>query len=109
VRESDGLAMSSRNSYLDPQQRKQALILHRALMQVKKSWEAGERDAAKLITAGREEVAMEKSARLDYFEIVDRESLEAVKKAEGRALVAVAAFVGGTRLIDNILLGTEET
>ena len=104
VREPDGLAMSSRNAYLDPQQRKQALVLHRALMRVKKSWEAGERAAAKLAAAGREEVAGEKSVRLDYFEIVDADSLDPVETVVGGALVAVAAFLGPTRLIDNILL-----
>jgi pantoate--beta-alanine ligase len=104
VREPEGLAMSSRNSYLDPRQRKQALVLHRALMRVKKSWEAGERAAAKLAAAGREEVAGEKSVRLDYFEIVDPDSLDPVEIVVGGALVAVAACVGPTRLIDNMLL-----
>jgi pantoate--beta-alanine ligase len=104
VREADGLAMSSRNAYLDPQQRKQALALQRALMRVKRSWEAGERDAGKLLAEGREEVAGEKSIRLDYFEIVDPDSLDAVETAANGVLVAVAAFVGSTRLIDNIVL-----
>jgi pantoate--beta-alanine ligase len=104
VREADGLAMSSRNAYLDPAQRRQALVLHGALMRVKKSWEGGECDAAKLAAAGREEVAREKSVRLDYFEIVDPENLDPVGNVADGALVAVAAFVGPTRLIDNILL-----
>jgi pantoate--beta-alanine ligase len=104
VREPDGLAMSSRNAYLDAQQRNQALELHRALMRVKKSWESGERDAAKLAAMGREEVTGEKSVRLDYFEIVDPESLDPVENVANRVLVAVAAFVGPTRLLDNILL-----
>jgi pantoate--beta-alanine ligase len=104
VREADGLAMSSRNAYLDPQQRKQALALQRALMRLKRSWEAGERDAGKLLAEGREEVAGEKSIRLDYFEIVDPDSLDAVETAANGVLVAVAAFVGSTRLIDNIVL-----
>jgi pantoate--beta-alanine ligase len=104
VREPDGLAMSSRNAYLDPMQRKQAVVLHRSLLRVKRSWEAGERDAAKLAAAGREEITEEKSVRLDYFEIVDPDSLDPVKDVTGGALIAVAAFVGTTRLIDNILL-----
>jgi pantoate--beta-alanine ligase len=108
VREADGLAMSSRNAYLDPQQRSQALVLHRALMQVKKSWVAGERDVAKLMAAGREEVVGEKSVRLDYFEIVNPDSLDPVRDLADGALVAVAAFVGPTRLIDNILLPRSE-
>jgi pantoate--beta-alanine ligase len=104
VREADGLAMSSRNAYLDGAQRRQALVLHRALARVEDMWEAGERDAEKLGAAGREEVAGEKSVRLDYFEIVDPESLDPIEDLAGGALVAVAAFVGPTRLIDNIQL-----
>ena len=104
VREADGLAMSSRNAYLDPQERKQALVLHRSLMRVRKLFEAGERSAEKLMAAGREEIAGEKSVRLDYFEIVNPESLDSVEKVGSGVLVAVAAFVGATRLIDNILL-----
>jgi pantoate--beta-alanine ligase len=106
VREADGLALSSRNAYLDEQQRKQALVLHQSLLRVKKSWEAGEQDAAKLVAAAREEFAQKKSVRLDYFEIVDPDSLDPVESAAQGALVAVAAFVGTTRLIDNILLPT---
>jgi pantoate--beta-alanine ligase len=104
VREADGLAMSSRNAYLDPAQRRQALVLHRSLTRVQKSWEGGERSAEKLAAAGREEVAGERSVRLDYFEIVNADSLDPVKSVADGALVAVAAFVGSTRLIDNILL-----
>jgi pantoate--beta-alanine ligase len=104
VREADGLAMSSRNAYLDLAQRKQALVLHRALMRVKKLWESGEGCAENLIAAGLEEVAREESVRLDYFEIVDAENLCRVEKVGSGALVAVAGFVGTTRLIDNILL-----
>ena len=104
VREADGLAMSSRNAYLDPQQRQQALVLHHSLEQVEKLWETGERDAVKLAAVGRDEVAKEKSVRLDYFEIVDPDSLDPVKMVDRGALLAVAAVVGKTRLIDNILL-----
>jgi pantoate--beta-alanine ligase len=104
VREADGLAMSSRNAYLDSRQRKQALVLQRALMRVKKSWEDGERDSVKLVAAGREEIAGEKSVRLDYLEIVDPDNLDPVEQVGEGVLVAVAAFVGSTRLIDNVLL-----
>jgi pantothenate synthetase len=81
-------------------------VLHRALMRVKECWEAGERDAAKLVAVGHEEVAAEKSVRLDYFEIVDSDSLDRVENVAGGALVAVAAVVGATRLIDNMVLPT---
>jgi pantoate--beta-alanine ligase len=104
VREADGLAMSSRNAYLDEQQRKQALVLHRSLLRLKQSWEAGERGTAKLLAAARQEFAGEESVRLDYFEIVDPDSLDRLESAAQGALVAVAAFVGTTRLIDNIVL-----
>jgi len=104
VREPDGLAMSSRNAYLDPGQRKQALVLHRALLRVKQLADAGERNAAKLIAAGREEFADESSVRLDYFEIVDPATLDPVNDIFAGALAAVAAFVGRTRLIDNFVL-----
>jgi pantoate--beta-alanine ligase len=104
VREPDGLAMSSRNAYLDAQQRKHALVLHHSLMRVQKLWEAGERNAAKLVAAAQEEFAEEKSVRLDYFEIVNPDNLDPVENVAGGALVAVAAVAGKTRLIDNILL-----
>jgi pantoate--beta-alanine ligase len=104
VREPDGLAMSSRNAYLDAQQRKQALVLHRSLMRVQQLSDAGERDAVTLAAAGREEFARESSVRLDYFEVVSPETLEAVTDISNGALVAVAAYVGNTRLIDNVVL-----
>jgi pantoate--beta-alanine ligase len=104
VREMDGLAMSSRNAYLDERQREQALVLHRSLMRVKQLADGGERNAAKLAAAGREELAAEGSVRLDYFEIVNPGTLDPVADVSEGALVAVAAFVGSTRLIDNILL-----
>ena len=105
VREPDGLAMSSRNAYLDAAQRRQALVLHRSLLRVQQLAAAGERSAAKLAAAGREEFADEDRIRLDYFEIVDPETLDPVADVTQSALVAVAAFVGTTRLIDNVLLG----
>jgi pantoate--beta-alanine ligase len=108
ARESDGLAMSSRNAYLSPEQRKQALVLHRSLLRVDSLVKAGERDAARLIAAGGEEFAgrseEENSVRLDYFEIVNPDTLEPLEDVSRGALVAVAAFVGSTRLIDNLLI-----
>jgi pantoate--beta-alanine ligase len=104
VREPDGLAMSSRNAYLDPDQRKKALVLHRSLTRVQQMAEQGEARAASLIAAGRAEFAAETSVRLDYFEAVDPETLDPVEDVSRGALVAVAAYVGNTRLIDNILV-----
>jgi len=104
VREPDGLAMSSRNAYLDPEQRRQALVLHRSLLRVAQLTEVGESAAPKLIAAAQEVFAQEPAVRLDYFEIVDPDSLDPVADVSKGALVAVAAFVGSTRLIDNILL-----
>jgi len=105
VREPDGLAMSSRNAYLDREQRKRAPALHRALMRVKKLAEAGERKAELLIEAAREEIGQESWVTVDYFEIVDPETLDPVADVSRGALVAVAAYVGTTRLIDNVVLG----
>jgi pantoate--beta-alanine ligase len=104
VREPDGLAMSSRNAYLDPQQRKAALVLHRSLVRVEALYKQGERDARRLTAAGNQILGQEPSARLDYLEIVDPDTLEAVNSIENPALVAIAAFVGATRLIDNVVL-----
>jgi pantoate--beta-alanine ligase len=104
VREADGLAMSSRNAYLDATQRKEALVLYRALERVKLLADSGERDVTKLIGAGREEFSRERSVRLDYFEVVNPETLDPVETISAGALVAVAAYVGTTRLIDNLLL-----
>ncbi len=104
VREPDGLAMSSRNAYLTSEQRQQALALHRSLMRVQAAADAGERDAAKLIEIGKKTIGEEPGARLDYFAIVNPETLDPVADISRGVLVAVAAYVGATRLIDNILL-----
>src|SRR5579864_1751727 len=104
VRETDGLALSSRNAYLDAGQRKQALVLHRSLMRVQHMAEAGERQATALIAAGRQVLGEEPSIRLDYFEIVNPDTLDPLNEVSPGALIAVAAYVGTTRLIDNIVL-----
>jgi len=104
VRESDGLALSSRNVYLNPEERKQALVLYRALCRVQALVDKGERDTRKLRDAAVEVFAGEKQVRLDYFEIVDKDSLEPLQDVSRGALVVTAAFVGKTRLIDNIVL-----
>lgn len=104
VREKDGLALSSRNRYLDAVQRRQALVLNRALMRIQALADQGERNAARLIEAGKGIVAEQPEVRLDYLEIVDGETLEPADDISNGALVAIAAFVGPTRLIDNIVL-----
>ena len=104
MRESDGLAMSSRNAYLDPAQRKSATVLYRALMRIQTLADKGERRAARLIEEGKSVLADQSSVRLDYLEIVDPERLDPVSDISRGALVAVAAFVGSTRLIDNLVL-----
>lgn len=110
VREPDGLAMSSRNAYLNPDERKQALVLQRALMRVQMLADTGESDAAKLAETGRQIIAEEPAARLDYFAIVDPDTLDPVSSVAKGALVAVAAWIGNTRLIDNLVLhGTGST
>jgi pantoate--beta-alanine ligase len=106
VREPDGLAMSSRNAYLSPQERKTALVLNRSLTETKNRFDQGERNAIALIAAGKQVLAQEPNARLDYFEIVDPATLDPMQALTSTALVAVAAFIGNTRLIDNILLDT---
>jgi pantoate--beta-alanine ligase len=104
VREPDGVAMSSRNVYLSLEERKHATVLHRALIRVQKLFEQGERDAARLAAAGKEVIAGEYGVHLDYFELVNPDTLENVADSAAGALVAVASYVGSTRLIDNMVL-----
>jgi pantoate--beta-alanine ligase len=105
VREADGLAMSSRNAYLGPEERKRALVLHRSLLRVQDLANAGEGNVARLIATGLDEFAGESGVRLDYLEIVNPDTLDPVEDISGGALVAVAAVVGSTRLIDNLVIG----
>ncbi len=104
VREPDGLAMSSRNSYLDPAQRKAATVLYRALLAASKAYGAGERDADVLRKIVTDTVAAETLARLQYVSCADAESLDELQRVQGPALLSLAAFVGKTRLIDNLIL-----
>ncbi len=104
VREPDGLAMSSRNAYLDSSQRKAALVLSRALWEVERKYKSGERDTNTLIERGKQLIAKEPAARLDYLELVNADTLDPVAQATPGTMVAVAAYVGNTRLIDNLLL-----
>jgi len=104
VREPDGLAMSSRNAYLNPEDRRRALVLNRSLQRVESEFRAGQTAAAQLSRAGRAVIAQEPQVRLDYFEIVAPDTLDPVAQITGKTLVAVAAYVGPTRLIDNVVL-----
>jgi pantoate--beta-alanine ligase len=104
VREPDGLALSSRNAYLSPEERKAALVLSISLRWVERAVAAGERDAAKLIAGIRAAIEAEPLARVDYVEAVDPTNLEPLAEIRGDVLIALAVFIGSTRLIDNIRL-----
>jgi pantoate--beta-alanine ligase len=104
VRESDGLAMSSRNAYLSPEERKAAAVLHRALAAVGHELSAGVRDSLQLQTVIRRVLEAEPLARIDYAEIVDAETFEPVVRIGRKSYALVAVFVGKTRLIDNLLI-----
>lgn len=105
VREADGLAMSSRNAYLTGPQRKQATCLYRGLRCADELFGRGERDALRLVSAVREVIEAEPETRIDYVDIRDPETLEPLDLVEDEALVALAVFVGKTRLIDNTVIG----
>ena len=103
-REKDGLAMSSRNTYLSDEERKQALCLSQSLLLAQDLFEKGERSAAKLIEAMKERISREPAASIDYVEICDACSLQPVEEVKGPAVVALAVKIGKTRLIDNLVL-----
>ncbi len=105
VREADGLAMSSRNVYLDPEQRKAATVLFRSLSAAKELYEAGERNAEKLRERMKEVLAAEPLAEVQYVSCADYDTLEELSEITGKALLSMAVFVGKTRLIDNFVLG----
>lgn len=107
VREADGLALSSRNAYLDPEGRRQALALSTALKAADRSWRAGERDAATLERHMREQFRMFPAVTVDYIAFVEPERLDPVETAADGTIIAVAGRVGSTRLLDNHILGTE--
>jgi pantoate--beta-alanine ligase len=107
VREADGLAMSSRNAYLSPDQRQSALCLSRAIRLVRERYAAGERQAARLIEAARDLIQAEPAATIDYLELRDAATLETATDVSDTSLLALAVRIGTTRLIDNTLLGDE--
>lgn len=104
IREEDGLAKSSRNTYLSAEERQAALCLSRGLNKGKAAVEAGETDAAKVRQIITEEIEAEPMSRIDYVEIVDWNNLEPVDSTEGSILAAVAVYIGKTRLIDNFII-----
>lgn len=104
VREADGLAKSSRNTYLNEQERKAAVVLNQSLQAAQDLYENGERSAAVLSAAIREKLAAEPLAKPDYVEIVDWNTLEPVETIQDSVLMAIAVYIGKTRLIDNRIL-----
>ena len=105
VRESDGLALSSRNVYLDAEQREQAVVLSQALAEAEELFEKGERDPNKITEHIHNRIQAMPLARIDYVSVVRTTNLQPAEKLDGGELVALAVFFGTTRLIDNIVLG----
>lgn len=104
-READGLAMSSRNVYLDPAQRQAATVLFRSLSAAKAAYEQGERDGERLREKMKEILASEPLAQVQYVSCADYDTLEELTVIKGKALLSMAVFLGKTRLIDNFVLG----
>jgi pantoate--beta-alanine ligase len=105
VRESDGLAMSSRNTYLTKEERVSAVVLYKSLCMAKAMYERGERDAAVIKQAMRDLISAEPAAKIDYISIADAATLDEADILGGKALVSLAVRIGKPRLIDNIFLG----
>jgi len=107
IREPDGLAMSSRNSYLSAEERRAATVLYRALQAAEVAYAAGERDAAAIRSLMEATIQAEPLAELQYVSCADRHTLEELERIEDGALLSMAVFVGKTRLIDNLVIGAE--
>lgn len=105
VREADGLAMSSRNSYLNGEERQAATVLFRALCHAKTAYDAGERDADMLRDVMKKKIQAEPLAGLQYVSCANAETLQELENVTGKTLLSMAVFIGKTRLIDNIILG----
>jgi len=108
IREEDGLALSSRNSYLDSEERKAARCLFRSLQRAEMMIGEGERNPGRIIQGMKQIIHSEPLARMDYIEIVDLDNLDPLDKIEGDVLVALAVFIGKVRLIDNMILSLKE-
>ncbi len=104
IREKSGLALSSRNEYLDKKQKKAALCLSRSLIRAREMVETGEKNVALVLKSMKTEIESEPLARIDYIEIVDSESLQPVNQINDKMLIAVAVFINNVRLIDNIIV-----
>jgi len=109
VREPDGLALSSRNRYLSPEERRQATVLYQALRRAEELFAAGVRETARLKRSLRAVIRKAPAARIDYVEVVDAETMEPLRVIDRPALVALAVFIGQTRLIDNTVLRPSRT
>lgn len=107
VREADGLALSSRNVYLTPEQRQQAVVLSQGLAKAKALFTAGQRQAAVLLQVVTEQIQTASLAKIDYVQLVDGETMTPISQVEKTAMLAVAVYFGNTRLIDNVLLEVE--
>ncbi len=105
LREADGLAMSSRNVYLNPEERCAATVLYRALTNARSAYESGERNAERIRQVMSDTIAGEPLARLQYISCADPDSLQELQTVSGRALLSMAVYLGKTRLIDNLILG----
>ncbi|MBV6395182.1 MAG: Pantothenate synthetase [Anaerolineales bacterium] len=105
VRETDGLAMSSRNSYLSPDERTAAAVLFRSLSAARSAYERGERNAQSLRRIMAEVILSEPLAKMQYVSVADYDTLEELETVAGKALLSMAVFMGRTRLIDNVVLG----
>lgn len=108
VREADGLAKSSRNTYLNPEERKAALVLSQAVFLGQKMAEQGETDADKIVAAMTAHIAAEPLAKIDYVSAVDGVTMDPVHQIQGTVLVAMAVYIGKTRLIDNFIVEGKE-
>ena len=103
MREEDGLAKSSRNTYLNEEERAAAVILHKGLDAGEELLKSGETDAAKIVSVIRETIESEPLAKVDYVELVDWNTLKPVETVQAEVLAAVAVYIGKTRLIDNFI------
>lgn len=108
VREEDGLAMSSRNVYLNEEERKNATVLYKSLREAEKMIRMGEKNAEKVVNRIKEVIMSYPEALIDYIEIVDTEELNPVNPIKGKVLIALAVYIGKARLIDNMILEVEK-